>query len=46
MIQNAGLGVAMGNSSPDMKEIADVIVSDNNSEGVAEVIKKFVLEEY
>lgn len=46
MIENAGLGVAMGNSSPEMKAIADVVVSDNNSEGVAEVIKKFVLEDY
>ena len=44
MIENAGLGVAMGNSSPDMKAIADVVVGDNNSEGVAEVIEKFVLE--
>ena len=46
MIENAGLGVAMGNSSPDMKAIADVVVGDNNSEGVAEVIEKFVLENY
>ena len=42
MIENAGLGVAMGNSNPKMKEIADQIVSDNNSEGVAEAIKKFI----
>lgn len=46
MIENAGLGVAMGNSSPEMKAIADIVVSDNNSEGVAEVIRKFVLEDY
>lgn len=46
MIENAGLGVAMGNSSPEMKAIADVVVSDNNSEGVAEVIRKFILEDY
>ena len=45
MIENAGLGVAMGNSSPDMKAIADVVVGDNNSEGVAEVIEKFVLRD-
>lgn len=31
MIENAGLGVIMGNSSPLMKMVADVIVSDNNS---------------
>lgn len=36
MIQNAGLGIVMGNSAPYIKEIADVVVSDNNSDGVAE----------
>lgn len=43
MIENAGLGVVMGNSNPKMKEIADQIVSDNNSEGVLEAIEKYVL---
>lgn len=43
MIQEAGLGVVMGNSNPKMKEIADVIVADNNSEGVLEAFNKFVL---
>ena len=31
MIENAGLGVIMRNSSPLMKSISDVIVADNNS---------------
>ena len=43
MIQESGLGVVMGNSNPKMKEIADVIVADNNSEGVLEAFNKFVL---
>ncbi len=43
MIENAGLGVVMGNSNPKMKEIADEIVADNNSEGVLEAINKFVI---
>lgn len=43
MIENAGLGVVMGNSNPKMKEIANEIVADNNSEGVLEAIEKFVL---
>lgn len=43
MIEEAGLGVVMGNSNPKMKEIANEIVSDNNSEGVLEAINKFVL---
>lgn len=43
MIENANLGVVMGNSNPKMKEIANVIVSDNNSEGVKEAIEKYIL---
>lgn len=43
MIENAGLGVVMGNSNPIMKELADEIVADNNSEGVLEAINKFIL---
>lgn len=44
MIENAGLGVVMGNSNPKMKEIANEIVADNNSEGVLEALNKFVLK--
>lgn len=40
MIENAGCGVAMGNSAPYIKEIADVVVADNNQDGVAEAIEK------
>lgn len=43
LIENAGLGVAMGNSAPYIKEMADIVVSDNNSEGVLEVLKKYIL---
>ena len=43
MIEYAGLGIAMGNSSPDVKEVADIVVSDNNSDGVAEAIKLYIL---
>jgi hypothetical protein len=43
MIENAGLGVAMGNSGPQMKEIANVVVSDNNSDGIVEAVEKFIL---
>ena len=38
MIENAGLGVAMGNSAPYIKEIANKVVSNNNEDGVAEAI--------
>ena len=40
MIENAGCGVAMGNSAPYIKEIADIVVADNNQDGVAEAIEK------
>ncbi len=43
MIEQSGLGVVMGNSNPKMKEMADVIVKDNNSEGVLEAINKFII---
>ena len=43
MIEEAGLGVVMGNSNPKMKEIGDVIVADNNSEGVLEAINKYII---
>lgn len=45
MIENAGLGVVMGNSNPKMKEIADEIVGDNNSEGVLEAFNKFIFKQ-
>ena len=44
MIQWAGTGVAMANAVPSVRENADVIVTDNNHHGVAEAIRKFVLE--
>ena len=43
MIENSGLGIVMGNSNPLMKEIGNVIVSDNNSEGVLEAFNKYIL---
>ena len=40
MIENAGCGVAMGNSAPYIKESADIVVSNNNEDSVAEVIEQ------
>ena len=42
MIKNAGLGVAMGNSCPAVKKKADVVTLDNNNDGVAEIINKYI----
>ncbi len=43
MIEVAGLGVAMGNGHPKLKEKADYITSQNNDDGVLEVLKRFIL---
>ena len=40
LIENAGLGVAMGNSAPYIKEIADRVVATNNEDGVAQIIEE------
>ena len=33
----------MGNAAEYVKDIANVVVSDNNSDGVAEAFEKYVL---
>ncbi len=43
MLEAAGLGVAMGNAIPALKEIADYVTLSNNDEGVTHVFEKFVL---
>lgn len=43
MIRNAGLGVAMANGFPKVKEIADYVTYTNDQHGVAHVINKFIL---
>lgn len=42
LIENAGLGVAMGNSAPYIKEIADRVVATNNEDGVAQIIEEII----
>ena len=41
MIQEAGLGVAMGDSTPVVTQIADYVTSSNKEEGGAKVLEKF-----
>ena len=44
MIEYAGLGVAMANAPEDVKKQSDYITErSNNCDGIAEVIKKFIL---
>lgn len=44
MIRYAGLGVAMANAVPLIKEAADVVTDSNEADGVATVIEKYVLK--
>ncbi|HWJ03746.1 MAG TPA: Cof-type HAD-IIB family hydrolase [Verrucomicrobiae bacterium] len=46
MLEFAGLGVAMGNARPAVKERADFVTLANDAHGVAEAIRKFVLAEH
>ena len=41
MIESAGVGAAMSNGIPELKEIADYIAPGNNENGVAEGVKRF-----
>ena len=43
MLENAGMGIAMGNSAPYIKEMAKDVTLDNNANGVAEALKIFYL---
>ena len=45
MIQYAGLGVAMGNAQPAVKEAADYITATNDEDGLVQVIDRFILKE-
>ena len=46
MLGLAGIGVAVQNATPDLKEVADVVLASTNDEdGAAEAIWKFVLNE-
>ena len=43
MVQFAGLGVWVDNVDPELRHFADVIVASNNNHGVAEVVRRFIL---
>lgn len=43
ILKVAGLSVAMGNASDHIKEIADVVVNDNDHDGVAQAIQEYLL---
>jgi Cof subfamily protein (haloacid dehalogenase superfamily) len=43
MIEYAGLGVWVDNVTPELRDKGDVIVASNNNHGVAEVIRRYIL---
>jgi hydroxymethylpyrimidine pyrophosphatase-like HAD family hydrolase len=42
MVEYAGVGVAMGNAEPAIKEAAQFVTTTNQEDGVAVAINKFV----
>lgn len=42
MIRDAGVGVAMGNAVPKIKEIAQVTTKSNDDHGVGYILRKFI----
>jgi len=44
MVQYAGLGVWVENVEEELRKFGDVIVASNNNDGVAEVVRRFILE--
>lgn len=45
MLRAAGLGVAMGNANENARAAADVTVADNDHDGCAEAIERFLLSD-
>lgn len=45
VIQAAGLGVAMGNAQIAVQENADVVTASNNDDGIALIIRDYILTE-
>ncbi|HCX65297.1 MAG TPA: hypothetical protein DHN33_08830, partial [Eubacteriaceae bacterium] len=43
MLKKAALGIAMGNATDEAKKAANAVVGDNQSDGVAEAIEKYLL---
>ena len=42
MIEHAGLGVAMGNARPEVKQLADRVIGPNAEDGLAEFLEELV----
>ncbi len=42
MVKNAGLGVAMENGMPRLKDEANIVTKSNNNNGIAHIINKYI----
>ena len=42
MIEEAGLGICMGQASEKIKEIANIVAEDNNNDGVAKALENII----
>ena len=45
VIIKAGIGVAMGNAVPEVKQAAQYVTADNEHDGVGLAVEKFILED-
>ena len=43
MIEAAGIGVAMANGIPEIREAADIVAVSNDEDGVAKIIEEYIL---
>jgi hydroxymethylpyrimidine pyrophosphatase-like HAD family hydrolase len=43
MFREAGLAIAMGNACAEAKDLADIVTSTNDEDGVAEAIERYIL---
>lgn len=41
-VETAGVGVAMGNAAPELKAVADLVVSDVDADGAAEALDEAI----
>ena len=44
LVQHAGIGVAMENGVPEIKQVADFVAPSNNADGVAVAVERFLLQ--
>jgi len=44
MLEEAGLGIAMGNAQQDIQKVADYVTASNEQNGVALALEKFLLK--